>query len=68
MIYVGTRLDTNNFVLGQYTLLNLASTYRASDRMDWFLRFDNLTNTEYEEIRGFGSPGLGIYGGLNLIW
>src|SRR5204863_3457105 len=67
-IYVGTRLDTNNHVLGQYTLLNLSRTYQATVGVQLFARLDNVTNTFYEEVRGFGTPGFGMYGGLNVTW
>jgi len=33
-----------------------------------FARLDNLTNTYYEEVNGFGVPGFGMYGGLNVTW
>jgi vitamin B12 transporter len=67
-IYVGTRLDTNNVTLGQYTLLNLSGTYQASERVQLFARLDNVTNTFYQEVNGFGTPGFGAYGGLNVTW
>ena len=67
-IYVGTRLDTGNQTLGQYTLLNLSGTYQATERVQFFGRLDNITNTYYEEARGFGTPGFGMYGGLNVTW
>ncbi len=67
-LYVGTRLDTGNRTLGQYTLLNLSGTYQATERVQFFGRLDNITNTYYEEARGFGTPGFGMYGGLNVTW
>jgi vitamin B12 transporter len=67
-IYVGTRLDTNNNVLPQYTLLNLSGTYQATERVQLFARLDNITNTFYQEVRGFGTPGFGMHGGLNVTW
>lgn len=68
MIYAGTRLDTRNTVLGQYTLLNLSGTYQATERVQLFARMDNITNTFYQEVNGFGTPGFGMYGGLNVTW
>lgn len=67
-IYVGTRLDTNNSTLGQYMLLNLSGTYQATERVQLFARLDNITNTFYEEVRGFGVMGFGMYSGLNVTW
>jgi vitamin B12 transporter len=68
MIYVGDRLDTNNFILSQYTLLNIAVNTQLTDTLSGILRLDNVTNTFYEEVRGFGTPGIGIYGGLNAVF
>jgi vitamin B12 transporter len=68
MIYVGDRLDTNNFILSQYTLLNIAVNTQLTDTLSGILRLDNVTNTFYEEVRGFGTPGIGIYGGLNGVF
>ena len=67
-IYVGERLDTGNNILRQYMLLNMSGTYQATDRVQLFARLDNITNTFYEEVRGFGTPGFGAYGGLNVTW
>jgi vitamin B12 transporter len=67
-IYVGQRLDTGNRVLNPYMLLNMSGTYQATERMQLFARLDNITNTFYEEVRGFGTPGFGMYGGLNVTW
>ncbi len=66
--YYSNRLDTNNFVLPNYTLLNLSGNYFVNDRFELIARFDNLANTEYEEVRGYGTPGFGAYGGFNVYW
>lgn len=67
-LYVGDRLDTNNIVLPQYALVHLAANRRLTDALTANLRLDNLTNTEYEEINGYGTPGFGIYGGVSLLY
>jgi vitamin B12 transporter len=67
-IYVGQRLDTGNRTLDQYMLLNLSGRHQATERVQLFARLDNITNTYYEEVRGFGTPGFGAYGGLNVTW
>jgi vitamin B12 transporter len=67
-IYVGQRLDTGNRTLDQYMLLNLSGTFQATERVQLVARLDNITNTYYEEVRGFGTPGFGAYGGLNVTW
>jgi vitamin B12 transporter len=67
MLYVGDRLDTDT-ILDQYVVLHLAMNRRLTDALTATLRLDNITNTEYEEVLGFGTPGFGMYGGLNLFY
>lgn len=68
MLCVGDRLDTGNRVLDQYVLLNMSGSFQATQHLRLDARLDNVTNTFYEEVRGYGVPGFGAYGGLNLIW
>jgi len=73
VLYVGSRYD-NNFEtfpatrvrLGGYTRVNLGSTYQISDNIDIFARIENLFDKQYEEVFGFGTPGIAGYGGLRF--
>jgi len=33
----------------------------------FYTRIENLFDVQYEEVFGFGTPGLSFYGGLKLI-
>ncbi|WP_425618179.1 TonB-dependent receptor plug domain-containing protein [Anatilimnocola sp. NA78] len=66
--YYSNRLDTGNQVLPNYALLNLSGNWKMTDRIELVGRFDNITNTEYEEVLGYGTPGFGAYGGFNVYW
>lgn len=68
LLYVGTRRDTGNFRLDDYVTLNMAGSYRVSPRVELFARAENVTNTMYEEVSGFGVPAISGYGGVNLSW
>lgn len=68
MLYVGQRLDTNNYELAPYSVLNLNSSYYVNPRAELFARMDNVTNKFYEEARGYGVPGIAGYAGVNLVW
>ena len=61
MQHYSERLDTRNVILPPYTLLHLSGTHRMNDRVELLARLENLTNTEYEEINGFGSPGFAVF-------
>jgi vitamin B12 transporter len=67
LLYVSDRRDTN-FILDDYFLVNGSGTYDWSTNVQFFTRIDNLTDTVYEEVAGFGVPGASAYGGVNLFW
>ncbi len=73
VIYVGKRDDVDFSIspsrrvkLDQYTLVNLAASYDISKNFQLFGRVENLFNKEYEEAKGFGTPGLSFFGGIKL--
>lgn len=49
-----------------YTLLNLAINYQLTDRCSIFGRLANLLDVPYENVKGYGSPRLSAYGGLQF--
>ncbi len=71
LIYVGEREDLywldwtpTPVTLDSYTLLNAAGFYEVFKSIELFLRLDNILNSDYETIKGFGTAGLSIYGGI----
>ncbi|HTN75471.1 MAG TPA: TonB-dependent receptor [Pirellulaceae bacterium] len=68
MLYVGDRLDTQDRVLNEYAVVNLNSSYYFSPRAELFARMDNVFNERYEEVAGYGVPGVAGYAGMNLTW
>jgi vitamin B12 transporter len=73
VIYVGRRDDKDFSIspprrvkLDQYTLVNLAASYDISKNFQLFGRVENLLDKEYEEAKGFGTPGLSFFGGMKL--
>jgi len=73
VIYVGKRDDKDFSIspprrvkLDQYTLVNLAASYDISKNFQLFGRVENLLDKEYEEAKGFGTPGLSFFGGIKL--
>ncbi len=49
-----------------YTLVNLAASWQLSDNMEIFGRAENLFDVNYQEIRGFNSAPLSVYGGVRI--
>ncbi len=68
LIYVGTRYsDTaNTQKLKDYMLVNLAASYNVTKNLQLFGRVDNLFDRQYEEVAGYGTPGIGGYGGVKV--
>lgn len=68
LVYVGTRYsDTaNTLKMKDYLLVNLAGSYDVSKNLQLFGRIDNLFDRQYEEVAGYGAPGIGAYGGVKV--
>ena len=75
IVYVGKRYD-NDFSsfpatrvqLDEYVLINLAGAYALKDNIRIFGRVENLLDESYEEVRGFGTPGIAAYAGLEFTF
>lgn len=70
--YVGKRDDmdpatfSRRVKLDGYTLVNLATSYDLTKNFQIFARVDNLFDKEYEEVKGYGTPGISFFGGIKL--
>jgi vitamin B12 transporter len=51
--------------MDDYTRVDVTASYRIVDTLKAHLRIENLIDDDYEEIAGFQSPGIGVYGGLS---
>lgn len=65
-IYTSKRDDDET--LPEYTLVNLAASYRITDNCKIFGRVDNLFDEDYEEVTGYGTAGVSGYAGLKLTF
>ncbi|WP_417278196.1 TonB-dependent receptor plug domain-containing protein [Celeribacter sp.] len=60
-------IDTSTstlFDLDDYTLFNASLSYDLSDKVQLYLRADNLTDEDYETVSGYNTPGRSAYLGL----
>ena len=71
--YSGSQTDTffppwptpsQTVTLADYTLLNVNANFSASEKLDIYLRLDNLLDDDYEEVFGYQTLGLGASFGL----
>ncbi|MDE0144256.1 MAG: TonB-dependent receptor [Nitrospira sp.] len=54
----------NTQPVGSFEVVNLAVNYDLSDRLQAYVRVDNLFDEEYEEILYYGTPGRSVFGGI----
>lgn len=52
--------------LTAYTLVNAAASYEVYSHITLFARAENLLNTSYQEVLGYGHPVRSYYGGVRL--
>ena len=64
--YNGKQLNrtANPVMLDDYVLVNLAAAYKLTERIDLFGRIDNLFDTDYEEVPGYHTTGIGFFAGI----
>ncbi|HSR18621.1 MAG TPA: TonB-dependent receptor, partial [Ignavibacteriaceae bacterium] len=60
IIYIGNREDidfssSKRIILENYSLVNLAGSYKLLDLVEIFCRVENLFDTDYEEVFGYGT-------------
>ena len=60
--------STTRLELDRYMLVNLAGSYNVTNEAQVFGRVDNLFDEEYVVATGFGSYGIGAYGGIRLTF
>lgn len=71
VVYVGARRDMDfsadqSITLTSYVMVDLAASYDFTDAVQVFGRVENLLDEDYEEVYGYGTPGLGVYGGVKI--
>jgi vitamin B12 transporter len=76
LLYVGDRNDIYyssawdaaplGVVMDQYTIVNMNLSYELFGKIKLFTRLENLLNTKYEEIYGFGTPGFSVFAGVKI--
>ena len=73
LLLVGPAYDTNFMTGGRVTLsgyarLDLIANYRINDQYTAYIRGENLTDTRYETVYNYGTPGVSFYAGLTHTW
>ena len=71
LLLVGPALDESflvvpsaNVVLAAYAQLDCIVNYKINDVFTAFVRGGNLTDTKYETVHNYSTPGVSVYAGL----
>jgi vitamin B12 transporter len=62
--HTGRYFDVGADKIKQFTLVGLRAEYSISKNLSIFSRIENLFNKHYQEVRGYGEPGINAYGGI----
>jgi vitamin B12 transporter len=62
--HVGRYFDIGTDKIKAYTLVDITADYAVTDHFTIYGRMENALSKHYQELRGYGQPGLGAYGGL----
>ncbi|OHD67020.1 MAG: hypothetical protein A2176_16235 [Spirochaetes bacterium RBG_13_51_14] len=69
--YVGKRRDYFRYPyyssMNPYYKADLAASWWIVDQLQVFFRIENLLNKKYEEVRGYRTPRISLYGGLKAV-
>ena len=72
IIHVGQRYDVfpypTRIEADAFTLFNLAASYQVTKNIEVFGRIDNLFDTEYEWVLGYGTAGRSAYVGIKATY
>ena len=66
LVVVEDRIDSDAAPLDDYERVDLSLSYRVKEWLTPYVRMENLLDEDYEEIRGFTSPGITPVLGLNM--
>ena len=62
----GEEINTDGTTLDAWTRVDLNARYKITDRIELFGRIENLFNATYQQILGYGAPGLSGSLGVRL--
>jgi vitamin B12 transporter len=75
MTYNGSEID--NFIFGtndpsaivdNWIRFDLRASYTLTENLELYGRVDNIFASDYQQIRGFGTPGPSVFGGLRATF
>ncbi len=65
----GEERDTNfinDVFIDDFVRVDLRARYQFSQKLELFGRIENVTDTDYQDVLGFGEAGISVFGGLRV--
>lgn len=59
-------IQIRTVTLDSFTLVNLSASYEVNDGVELFVRGENLLDDDYQEVFGFGTPGISGFAGIRI--
>ena len=74
ILHIGEREDmawigwtSTRMTMDAFTLLNGTVSYNLIPGFEIYMRLDNILDSEYELVKGYGTLGFAIYGGIKIL-
>lgn len=64
LVFLSPTFESARTTLDAYTLVDLAGSYEVVPGLAVIARVENLLDEDYEDVFGFRTPGIGVYGGV----
>ncbi len=64
LTYNGKELDSSGAYAPAWTRVDLRAAYKLNDAVELYGRVDNLFDENYQQVLGYGTPGLSVFGGV----
>lgn len=64
LTYNGKELDSSGAYAPAWTRVDLRAAYKLNDTVELYGRVDNLLDESYQQVLGYGTPGLSVFGGV----
>lgn len=65
--YVGNKTGSWG-VVDHWLRIDLRAGYKVTDKIEVYGRIENLFDVHYQEVFGFGTPGISAYGGVRATY
>ena len=62
--FVADTVDSGDFELDDYVLVNAKVSYQATESTELYVRGENLLDQDYQTVRGYNTPGIGVFAGF----